>query len=42
MVQEMGVLLPNCDLIGEPEHTMCKDATRHGTAPFLPVGQFSL
>lgn len=40
--REVGVFLPNRDLISEPEHTVCKDATRHGAAPFLPVGRLAL
>lgn len=42
MLQEMDAFLPNCDLIGEPEHALCKDATRHAIATFLPAGQFAL
>lgn len=41
-VREVGVFLPNRDLISESEHTVCKDATRHGAAPFLPVGRLAL
>lgn len=37
-----GALLPNSDLISEPEHTVCEDATRHGAAPFYPVGRLVL
>lgn len=36
------VFLPNSDFVSEPEHTVCKDATRHGAAPFLPVGRLAL
>lgn len=36
------VFLPNRDLISEPEHTVCKDATGQGAAPFLPVGRLVL
>lgn len=39
---EVGVFLPNRDLISESEHTMCKDATRHCVAPILPVGRLAL
>lgn len=42
MVHEAGVFLPNSDLISEPEHTVCKDATRHGAAPLLSVGRLAL
>lgn len=37
-----GVFLPNRDLICEPEHPVCEDATRHGAAPFLPAGRLAL
>lgn len=37
-----GALLPNSDLISEPEHTVCEDATRYGAAPFYPVGRLVL
>lgn len=39
---EVGVFLPNRDLISEPEHTVCEDATRQGAAPLLPVGRLAL
>lgn len=42
MVCEVGVFLPNRDLISEPKHTVCEDATRHGAAPVLPVGRLAL
>lgn len=42
MVCEVGVFLPNRDLISEPKHTVCKDATRHSAAPVLPVGWLAL
>lgn len=38
----VGVFLPNRDLISEPEHTVCKDATRHGANPLLSVGRLAL
>lgn len=42
MVREACMVLPNRDLISEPEHTVCKDATRHGAAPFPPVVRLAL
>lgn len=40
---EVGrVSLPNSDLISEPEHAVCEDATRCGVAPVLPVGWLAL
>ena len=42
MVCGVGVFLPNRDLISEPEHTVCEDATRHGANPLLSVGCLAL
>lgn len=42
LVCGVGVFLPNCDLISEPEHAVCKDATWHGANPLLSVGRLAL
>lgn len=37
-----AAFLPNGDLIGEPEHAVCEDATGHDAAPFLAAGPLAL
>lgn len=39
--EEPGLFLPNRDLVGEPEHTVCEDAAGQGGAPLHPVGQLA-